>query len=129
MILTTKTAQTALAFWQKRLRLQDWNITVAVVRKSELSTGCYGEVGVNLIYRQAEISLMDPIDFEESDGERERDMEDSLVHELLHCVLKDCRIDTRDSNRKLTAAGIAEERAIDALAGALVGLHRKGRHA
>lgn len=127
MILTTKTAQKALVYWQKRLRLQDWTLTVAVVRKSELSTGCYGEVSISRIYRQADIALMDPVDFEASDSERERDMEDSLVHELLHCVLKDCRIHTRDDNHTLTSAGIGEERAIDALAGALVDLHRKGK--
>lgn len=124
MILTTKTAQKALAFWQKQLRVQDWNITVTVVRKSEVEGG-YAEVETSYAYRSAKIRLVDPVDFEDSDGERERDMEDSLVHELLHIVLKDCRIHSKDDHGNLTNTGVAEERAIDALAGALVALHRK----
>lgn len=125
MILTTKTARKALAYWQKQLRLQDWNITVKVARRSDMATNAYGEVSPSRIYRQADIALRDPTDFADDDGPRERDMEDSLVHELLHVVLKDCRIDARDDDGNLTSEGIAEERAIDALAAAIVGLHRK----
>lgn len=127
MTFTTDTAKTALEYWQKRLRLQDWDLTLEIVRKSKITTGEFAEVEWSRIYRNAEIKLLDPVDFEEADTARQKDMEDSLVHELLHLVLRDCRINSRDDKDKLTAQGIAEERAIDALSCALVSLHREGK--
>lgn len=130
MILTTKTAQTALAFWQKKLRLQDWNITVHVSRQRHMPSpdeyNC-AEVCADGTFKRATITLLDSVDFTDSDTDTDADMEDSLVHELLHLVLKDCRIRAVDNNGLLTAEGIAEERAVAALAAAFVGLHRKDR--
>lgn len=125
-----KEAAAAMAVWQKRLRLQDWNITVRVHRRNKMpgGGGNVGHFSCSNIYRQADISLLDSVDFQDTDADRDTNMEDTLVHELLHLVLHDCGIDAKDCDNNLTAAGIGEERAIDALAAAFAALiHRKGK--
>lgn len=124
MILTPRNAKRALAYWQKTLRLQDWDITVRIVRRDEMpNSGAAGAAAWDT-YRTATIYLVNPTDFEEDWSERMRDMEDTLVHEMLHLHLDGCRIHSKDAEGNLTASGIAEERAIDTLTGALVHLAR-----
>lgn len=76
--------------WQKTLRLQDWDIELALVRQSELHDE-NGNVDARcfpiLTRKEAKIKVLDPIDFQ---GERLKDagspddIETLIIHEILH---------------------------------------------
>lgn len=82
---TQEELDAALAEWQIRLRLQDWDITAKVVRRDDIDTDPSNRKAAT-VYREwrlnsADIKILDPID---RVGRAERDMESDLVHELLH---------------------------------------------
>jgi hypothetical protein len=103
-----------LAYWQRQLRIQDWDITLDVVPARVISaaagcsTNCPGR-------RNAHIRLADPATLDPDAGSDYTDQEVTLVHELLHVAL----------------AAIPDhgpiEPAIDSLARALVHLNRGNR--
>ena len=71
--------------WIKILGLSEWTIRAKITRSEELSdNGNQGEVCKVNVTRMASIKLRDPIDWP-SDCMGEYDMEEVLVHELLHC--------------------------------------------
>lgn len=66
--------------WQKRLRLQDWEITAVVVDQTE-----DGLASANALpkYKSAKLTLLDPVKIDK-DWLGNKDLEVSIVHELLH---------------------------------------------
>lgn len=99
--------------WQKRLRLQDWLVTVSLARRHDIS-GNMGQITSSRKYKRAHIELMDPIDHD-PDRQVPYDVETTLVHELLHLhfVTLDLEPDTPQDD--------ALEQAINLIAHALVG--------
>ena len=76
--------------WQKRLRLQDWDITAKYVPGIKI-TGSEDEhiFGVCMPqphHSSAEIEILDPRHFPEEYPERFRSVELTFVHEMLHVV-------------------------------------------
>lgn len=69
--------------WQEILRLQDWDVKVAVCRSRDfvVKEG-QGECSWVLPAKRAVIKLLDPVDYPEVRWEQ--DHERTLVHELLH---------------------------------------------
>lgn len=105
--------QAALAYWQRRLRLQDWHVTVEVVRGRKLDDLNLGECHSNLENKEAKIFLRDPIDYDPQSmipSHPER----TLVHELLH--LHCLPFDPKNNTLEATAL----EQAINCIASALV---------
>lgn len=103
-----------LDYWKLALRLQDWKISVAVVRAKELPGPTYdGSATISCDFKEARILIRDV-----SDLERDRvfsfDHEEILVHELLHVAFKGVGDD-------------AIEQPLDVLAQCLVALDRKWR--
>lgn len=111
--LTADQVHPALAYWQRRLRLQDWMVEVKIVRKPDLGDGHDAEVAYNLQQKYATVSLMDPIDFH-APTMLPYHPEVALVHELLH--LHFAAFDAKPNTPEQTA----QEQAINCLAGALV---------
>lgn len=109
------------AEWQKILRLQDWDVHVSIVRDSNMKLkDVNGECEWVLQTKQAHIRILDPIDYPE-DTRWPQDMEQTLVHELLH--LHFAPFDTHaDGSLEHTSM----EQAIDMIAGALLSLKRGG---
>jgi hypothetical protein len=71
-----------LRYWQKVLRLQDWDITVKTARMSQLSKpDRLAEVMEDPYHKTAEILILEKVD---APGQ---DQEASLVHELVHIHL------------------------------------------
>lgn len=97
--------------WQRRLKLQDWDISVKIIPHRE-SEDSWGSVRWNLQEKFADIKLLDPAD--QSSSMRPYSMEETLVHELLHLHL--APLDVSE------AKGLAQEQAINAIARALVNL-------
>lgn len=76
--------------WQKKLRLQDWRIKVRFSPKAILQerTGVEGAVGCCSHHEEAkaaEIDILRPEDWDAEFNKRQQDVEDTIVHELLHC--------------------------------------------
>ncbi len=73
-----------LVEWQKRLKLGDWNIRLIKCRANKMTENCLGEVNYELSNLTAVIHLLDEIDYPSELFSY--DMEQVLVHELLHLV-------------------------------------------
>ena len=65
--------------WQKKLRLQDWNIDTSMVNKCRGA----GSTFLSKRYKEARVSILNPDQWEDS-WLGSRDIEVTLVHELLH---------------------------------------------
>ena len=101
-----------LEYWQRQLRLQDWDIDVEIVRPLAIE-GKAGDTRTTREVRQAWIRISDPSLSEQDFPEHFLDIEVTLVHELLHVAFA-ANIETHDE----------VEPAIDATARALVALNR-----
>ena len=117
--MTEESLKTLLTEWQKRLRLQDWDIFVKTARQVEMQCGGQGECEWVLKRKEATIVLVDPIDYPPELVDQ--DMEETLVHELLH--LHFVILQPKDG----TAEDTALEQAIVCIAGALVKLKRENQ--
>lgn len=118
---TQKNAQQACREWQERLFLRDWDIKTQIVRRTQLVDGDgMGEVRYKHGKRMAIINLLDPVDYE-SEMLWPQDHEVTLVHELLHLHFVEFEAEEG------TTQDNAQERAIDSISKALVGLRRSGK--
>ena len=86
VILTLPQLQDALAYWQRALRLQDWDITLAIKRRNKWEGGTTSVASSDwhIRSRHGSIDILDPDDYEAEGFYEKQDMESSLVHELLH---------------------------------------------
>lgn len=107
--------QERLRYWQRLLRLQDWDIELRVVRRHELDDA-YGRCSTWSAVGRAKIRLLDPQDFEPTIDPRDRDIKVTLVHELLHLRIPADQADGSSS--------LGQEQAVERIAQALVHLRR-----
>lgn len=107
-----------LAVWQKRLNLDDWKISVIVSRASELRPRTLGNIHWDKDSRTAVIRVLDPADYRLPYDEMLKDMEFTVVHELIHLEL--ASLPRSDASRS------DEEHAVNQLADALLNLDRAG---
>jgi hypothetical protein len=70
--------------WQKRMGLQDWSLSLRVVRQSQIDPNTWGAAEWDAKARTAVISVLDPRDYNLHGGELKLDMECTIVHELVH---------------------------------------------
>lgn len=94
--------------WQQKLRLQDWDVSIQLVRQYEIP-GCFGDCTYAVQTKSAKIRLVvqDDVDPEAPFPE----LEHTLVHELLHLHFAPFWDDSRM---------VELEQAINLIAGALV---------
>ncbi len=111
--------QEKLKLWQERLRLQDWIVSVKIVRRREMQPDRQGEIEFNLYNKVAMISILEPIDY---DDWGKQDMEDTLVHELLHLHLAGINFHFGKNN---DVYEMLEEQAIESIAHGLIQTERK----
>ncbi len=92
--------RTLLTKWIKRFRLTDWNIRLRVVPFASLNTGSdggsvkFGEAEWDPYERQAVITIADPATVPEDAP----DLEELIVHELLHIVVNGHQLTNDDIN-------------------------------
>jgi hypothetical protein len=107
--------------WQRRLNLEDWDITVVMARSTDLKPRTLGNVHWDLGKKSAVIHILDPLDYKLPFPEMLEDMEFTVVHELIHLgfapVLSE--VQRSDANRR------EEEHAVNHLAEALLTLERR----
>lgn len=117
--VTNRELQRICQYWQKRLRLTDWELTIRFASLEELPPDSQACVLPNLHARTADIMVLEPKAYEAAAyGGRPQDIENSVCHELLHLHLAPW--ETRNK-----AAEIQQEQAIESITGALVGLKRR----
>jgi hypothetical protein len=103
-----------LASWQKRLKLEEWNITIQLTPRSELKRGTLGGIKWDKKKHTAVMLLIAPPDYSKmSEAEMLADMEFTIVHELVHLELA--------SLPKSEASRSTEEFAVNQLTEALLG--------
>lgn len=76
--------------WQKRLHLLDWKIVIAFANLEFLkeitqSTSPVGACEHFAETKEAKIWVLQPSDWDVEPDARQQDVEDTVVHELLHC--------------------------------------------
>lgn len=108
-------------YWMRRLRLQDWDIRLGIIRERDFATGlgAAGEFSAWPNKKLVAINLLDPVDYED-DLHIEYDMEVILVHELLHIHFLDVGEQENKSERT-----DAEEIAVHVLSTTLVTIDRE----
>jgi hypothetical protein len=72
-----------VAKWKPILRLQDWDIEIEYARKYELADGC-AECNANIMRNLCTIKILDPNDINPDEDANTRNVEATVVHELLH---------------------------------------------
>jgi hypothetical protein len=70
--------------WQKRLGLEEWNLSVHVVRQAEIDKNAWGTAEWDPESKTGVINVLDPRDYNLKGGELRLDMECTIVHELVH---------------------------------------------
>jgi len=106
-----------LAIWRQRLKLEDWRISAVMTRRSELAPKTMGGIRWDKSKKSAVIWVLDPSDYRLPFREMLDDMELTIVHELIHLELTS--LPRREASRG------SEERAVDGIAEAMLGLDRK----
>lgn len=114
--------QEKLDLWQKRLQLQDWSIQVEITRPSVLRQGTLGNVHWDPEKRTARIRVLRVADYQTSYDRALADMENTIVHELIHLRLASIWQHTPDRTEQSRAA---EEDAVVRIAQTLLELDRK----
>jgi hypothetical protein len=105
-----------LAYWQHRLKLEDWRISVAPARQNQLKPRTLGAIRWDKRKKTAEIWVLDPADYQLPFSAMLDDMELTIVHELVHLELA--------SLPRSEASRSSEEHAVNGIADALLELDR-----
>lgn len=107
-----------LSLWQKRLKLEDWNVTVIAAQRDGLRAGTLGDIRWDPEKKTAVIKVLDASNYQTPVDATLRDMEFTLVHELIH--LEFCA-----STRPDQSSRAEEEIAVNHIADALLQLDRR----
>lgn len=105
-----------LAYWQHRLKLEDWRISVSPARQSQLKPRTLGAIRWDKGKKTAEIWVLDAADYQLPFDAMLDDMELTVVHELVHLQLA--------SLPRSQASRSSEEHAVNGIANALLELDR-----
>lgn len=106
-----------LAFWQQRLNLADWKISVVMSHASDLKPKTLGNIHWDAARKTAVIRVLEASGYRVSCREALPDMEMTLVHELVHLELS--------SLPRSPASRRDEEFAVNRIAEALIRLDRQ----
>jgi hypothetical protein len=119
-LLAERFAVEKLWWWQRRLRLQDWDVAVVVSRASELKPNTLGNIRWDYDKKTAVLHVLNPADYRMRFDAMLRDIEYTVVHELIHLEIAPVLSDLHrtDANR------MEEEHAVNHMAEALLKLER-----
>ena len=106
----------SLARWQQRLHLEDWSISVKLSKPKELRGGTLGNIHWDAPAKTALIRVLSAAEYELPYHAALRDMEFTVVHELIHLEL--ASLPRSDASRS------DEEHAVNRMAEALLRLER-----
>jgi hypothetical protein len=109
-----------LAVWRQRLNLEDWDVSVVVTHPSDLKPHTLGNIHWDAEKKTAVIRVLDPSDYKMPFDEILKDIEFTVVHELIHLELQPvlAPLQRNDANRR------EEEHTVNHMAEALLKLDR-----
>lgn len=110
-------------FWQKKLRLTDWKVTVRYAKQDEFEDGDgQGQCNDSLHARTAEIFVLHPDEYDPAiyPNNLPQDIEDVVVHELVHLHLAPWVT-------KNKAERIQMEQAVESITGALISFRHRSK--
>lgn len=119
-VVTQAQVQRWLKSWQKRLALDDWEISAHVVPGRDLKPDTLGNLRWNSADKTATIRVMDPGDYDLPAAEIPADMEYTVVHELVHLQLA--------MLVKVSGSKDIEERVVNQIGEALLSLEKGPRY-
>ncbi|HLY15950.1 MAG TPA: hypothetical protein VKR61_01940 [Bryobacteraceae bacterium] len=105
-----------LAFWQPRLKLADWKISIVMSSASDLKPKTLGNIHWDAPKKSAVIRVLRASEYQLSCRGMLDDMEMTVVHELVHLELS--------SLPRSQASRREEEHAVNRIADALLALER-----
>jgi hypothetical protein len=108
-----------VAAWRQRLKLEDWQISAVLTRRSDLAPETLGGIHWDKKQKTAVVWVLDPSDYRLPYGAMLDDMELTIVHELVH-------LDLTALPRGQASRG-SEERAVSGIAEAMLTLDRQKR--
>jgi hypothetical protein len=108
-----------LAFWQQRLNLQDWKLSVESSHPADLKPETLGNIHWDPGKKTAVVRVLAVADYTMACPAALEDMELTVVHELVHLTLSPLR--NSATNRS------DEEHAVNQIADALLKLERQRR--
>ena len=106
-----------LQFWQKRLNLEKWAVSVQLVRNTSLKPKTLGNIHWDASTMQATIDVQSLYDYKLPFQEALDDMEFTVVNELIHLQLSS--LPRSDASRS------AEEHAVNEITQALINLTKR----
>jgi hypothetical protein len=101
-----------LPYWQRRLQLQDWNVYILLSRPADLRPGTLGNIHWDMEKKSATIRVMDASGYTSDVTAMLKDMQVTVVHELVHLELASLPVSDADRSN--------QEYAIDHLTDALL---------
>jgi hypothetical protein len=108
-----------LADWQSRLKLDDWKIEARFVRSADLRPNTLGNVKWDRDKKTATIRILDPADYDLPAARIPSDVENTIVHELVHIRLCSLPADRKDPK--------VEEAVVNPIVDALLETERRGQ--
>jgi hypothetical protein len=105
-----------LAVWRQRLKLENWNISVVMIRRSDLKPKTLGGIRWDKGKKSAVISVLDTSEYRLAFHAMLDDMEFTIVHELVHLELA--------ALPRSEASRTSEEHSVNQIAEALIELDR-----
>ena len=114
--------QKRLGLWQKRLKLQDWTVTLVMSHPGDLRRGSLGNIHWDADKKTARIRVLDASDYQMPFSATLKDMEFTVVHELTHLQLSSL---TRNFKSRSEESVSEEEHAVNNLADAMMQLDRE----
>lgn len=119
--MTQKKLEQISKRWQKLLSLQDWEINIRLAEPDKILDRSLGQARINLKRKIAHIAVLDPKFLSSLESKRaEAEIEDTVVHELIHCLIEPYAPNDWDS-----LSGVLAEQSIDAIARAFVKLDKE----
>lgn len=95
MILTEEELNVAVKTYQKRLRLEDWTISVHLVPQRLIQDGAMAACKLNLVRKDALVSIATPETYIGSIEEPQNMLRD-LYHELVHLLFPTVQVSGTD---------------------------------
>ena len=119
-LIVERFAAEKLYSWQRRLNLKDWDISVVVAPAGALKKNTVGNIRWDKDKKTAVIRVLDPADYKIPFNEVLKDIEFTVVHELIHLEMSPVLADLNrtDANR------MEEEYAVNHMTDALLKLDR-----
>jgi hypothetical protein len=101
-----------LPYWQHRLQLEEWNVYIMLSRPEDLRPGTLGNIHWDRDKKSATIRVMDSTGYHADLAAMLKDMQVTVVHELVHLELASLPVAEADRSN--------QEFAIDRLTDALL---------